>query len=71
MEEETKDLYSRDFGRPAFPAEVMFRMLFLEFFYNLSAVEAWRQRRDNILYRWFAGLKIDDRVPDDASLVVF
>ena len=39
IEEETKDLYSRDFGRPAFPPEVMFRLLFLEFFYNLSDVE--------------------------------
>jgi IS5 family transposase len=71
VEEETKDLYSRDFGRPAFPAEVMFRMLFLEFFYNLSDVEVSRQCQYNILYRWFVGLKIEDRVPDDTSLVVF
>ena len=71
VEEETKDLYSPDFGRPAFPAEVMFRMVFLEFFYNLSDVEVSRQCRYNILFRWFVGLKIEDRVPDDSSLVVF
>ena len=71
VEEETKDLYSPDFGRPAFPAEVMFRMVFLEFFYNLSDVEVSRQCRYNILFRWFVGLKIEDRVPDDTSLVVF
>jgi len=71
LEEETKDLYSRDFGRPAFPAEVMFRLLFLEFFYNLSDVEVSRQCRYNVLFRWFVGLGVEDRVPDDTSLVVF
>jgi IS5 family transposase len=71
IEEETKDLYSWDFGRPAFPAEVMFRLLFLEFFYNLSDVEVSRQCRYNVLFRWFVGLAVEDKVPDDTSLVVF
>jgi IS5 family transposase len=71
IEEETKDLHSWDFGRPAFPAEVMFRLLFLELFYNLSDVEASRQCRYNVLFRLFVGLAVEDRVPDDTSLVVF
>jgi transposase len=71
VEEETKDLYSPDFGRPAHPAEIVFRMLFLEFYYNLSDVEVSRQCRYNILYRWFVGLRIEEKVPDDTSLVVF
>jgi len=71
IKEETKDVYSPDFGSPAFPAEVMFRMLFLEFFYNLSDVEVSRQCQYNVLYRWFVGLKVEDKVPDDSSLVVF
>jgi len=71
IEEETKDLYSRDFGRPAFPPEVMFRLLFLEFFYNLSDVEVSRQCRYNVLFRWFVGLAVEEKVPDDTSLVVF
>jgi IS5 family transposase len=71
VEEETKDLYSPDFGRPAYPPEVLFRMLFLEFYYNLSDVEVSKQCQYNVLYRWFIGLKIEDRVPDDTSLVVF
>ena len=71
VEEETKDLYSVDFGRPTYPAEVMFRMLFLEFYYNLSDVEVSKQCQYNILYRWFVGLKIEDSIPDDTSLVVF
>jgi IS5 family transposase len=71
VEEETKDLYSHGFGRPAYPAEVMFRMLFLEFYYNLSDVEVSKHYQYNVLYRWFIGLKIEDQVPDDTSLVVF
>jgi IS5 family transposase len=71
VEEETKDLYSPDFGRPAYPVEVIFRMLFLEFYYNLSDVEVSKQCQYNVLYRWFIGLKIEDQVPDDTSLVIF
>ena len=70
VEEETKDLYSLDFGRPAYPAEIIFRMLFLQFYYNLSDVEISKQCQYNVLYRWFVGLKIEE-VPDDTSLVVF
>ena len=66
-----KDLYSLDFGRPAWPAEVLFRMLFLEFYYNLSDVEVSNQCPYNLLYRWFVGLHIEEKVPDDTSLVVF
>jgi len=69
--EETEDLYSLDHGRPAYPAETMFRMLFLEFYYNLSDVEVCRQCQYNVLYRWFVGLGIGEKLPDDTSLVVF
>jgi len=71
VEEETKDLYSQDFGRPAYPAEVLFRMLFLEYYYNLSDVEVSKQCQYNLLYRYFVGLKLDSPTPDDTSLVVF
>jgi len=33
--EETRDLYSKDMGRPSFPPEVLFKILFLEFFYKM------------------------------------
>jgi IS5 family transposase len=49
----------------------MFKMLFLEFYYNLSDVEAAKQCNYNILYRYFIGIKIDEPAPDDTSLVVF
>ncbi|MDI6605959.1 MAG: transposase [Candidatus Omnitrophota bacterium] len=71
VEEETKDLYDSQLGRPSYPPEVLFKMLFLEFYYNLSDVEAASQARYNVLYRYFIGLQIHDPTPDDTSLVVF
>ena len=35
IEEETRDLYTKVTGRPSYPPEVMFKVLFLEFYYNL------------------------------------
>ncbi len=46
-------------------------MLFLEFYYNLSDVEVSNQCQYNLLYRWFVGLHIEEKVPEDTSLVVF
>jgi IS5 family transposase len=49
----------------------MFKILFLEFYYNLSDVEVVKQLKFNVLFRYFAQIKIEDPLPDDASLVVF
>ncbi|GAI05633.1 unnamed protein product, partial [marine sediment metagenome] len=49
----------------------MFKILFLEFYYNLSDVEVVKQLRSNVLFRHFVEIKIEDPLPDDTSLVVF
>ena len=71
IEKETEDLYSKDTGRPSYPPEVMFKILFLEFYYNLSDVEVAKQLKFNVLFRYFVGLRAEDPLPDDTSLVVF
>jgi len=71
IEEKVRDLYSKDMGRPSHPPKVMFKILFLEFYYNLSDVEVARQLKFNVLFRYFTGLKAEDPIPDDTSLVVF
>jgi len=71
IEEETKDLYAKVAGRPSYPPEVMFKILFLEFYYNLSDVEVVKQLKFNVLFRYFVEIKIEDPLPDDTSLVVF
>lgn len=70
VEEETADLYA-DSGRPAYPASVLFKMLFLEYYANLSDVQVARQCRYNLLYRAFVGLGVGEPTPDDTTLVVF
>ncbi|BAL80246.1 transposase [Caldisericum exile] len=60
VEEEVRDLYDTKNGRPAYPPEVLFKMLFLEFYYNLSDVEVVRECQVNILYRYFIDLSIDE-----------
>ena len=71
VSEETKDLYSKTLGRPSFPPEVLFKILFLEFFHNLSDYEVVDQVKTNILFRYFAGLGISSSTPDHATLAVF
>ena len=58
-------------GRPSFPPEVLFKILFLEFFSNLSDYEAIDQVKTNILFRYFAGLSISSPTPDHATVSVF
>lgn len=69
--EETSDLYEEGMGRPSWPPEVLFRMLFLEYYSNLSDVQVSEQCVYNMLYRWFVGLKLGEATPDDTTLVVF
>jgi IS5 family transposase len=71
VDEAAKDLYSDTMGRPSFPPQVLFKMLFLEFFYNLSDYDMVEQVKTNILFRYFVGLAIGDDTPDDTTLVVF
>jgi IS5 family transposase len=71
VEEEVEDLYCAGNGRPSYPPEQMFRILFLEYYYNLSDVEVVKQLQVNILFRRFVRLSLEDSVPDDSSLSVF
>jgi len=71
VEEEAAGLYHPEIGRPSFPPEVLFRVLFLETWANLSDVQVCRELRYNVLYRYFCGIGWDDAVPDDTTLVVF
>ena len=71
VNEELKDLYNPNNGRPSYSPEVLFRILFLEFYYNLSDVEVVKQCQVNLLFRYFANLSIEEPIPDDTTLVVF
>jgi len=71
VEVETRDLYEEGLGRPSWPPEVLFRMVFLEYYDGLSDVQVSEQCGYNMLYRWFVGLEVGEATPDDTTLVVF
>ena len=71
VEKSVRGLYSDTMGRPGFHPQVMFKLLFLEFLYNMSDYEVAKQIKTNILFRYFAGLSIPDETPDHATLSMF
>lgn len=55
-------LYSR-MGRPSIPPEMLLRATLLQAFYSVrSERQLMEQINYNLLFRWFVGLRMDDRV---------
>ena len=64
MSGEFEALYSRT-GRPGIAPEKLLRALLLQAFYSIrSERQLMEQLKFNLLFRWFVGLGIDDRVWD-------
>jgi transposase len=64
MSKQFDRLYS-DVGRPSIPPERLFRALLLQVFYSIRSENLLMEQLDyNLLFRWFVGLEIDDRVWD-------
>ena len=60
-----------DLGRPSHDPEMIFKMQLLEYLYNISDVAVCKRTQTDIAFRWFLGLSIDDKVPDDTALSDF
>jgi transposase len=57
-------LYSR-VGRPSIPPEYLLRALLLQVLYSVRSERLLMEQLDyNLLFRWFVGLKADDRIWD-------
>jgi transposase len=55
-------MYARG-GRPSVPPEQLLRALLLQIFYTVRSEQLLMEQLDyNLLFRWFVGLGIDDRV---------
>ena len=65
------EVYSDGMGRPAYPPLVLFKILLLQRFYNLSDVQVVEQLRYNFLFMRFVGLTLSDNPPDDTTIVRF
>jgi IS5 family transposase len=55
-------------GRPAFDKVMMFKILILQKYYNLSDEQTEFQINDRTSFKQFLGLKIGDRVPDEKTV---
>ena len=64
MSKQFDRLYS-EVGRPSIPPERLLRALLLQVFYSIRSENLLMEQLDyNLLFRWFVGLEIDDRVWD-------
>lgn len=60
-------MYAR-IGRPSIPPEQLLRALLLQAFYGLRSERQLMERLDfDLLFRWFVGLGVDDRVWDAST----
>jgi transposase len=60
-------LYSKS-GRPSIPPEKLLRALLLQVLYSIRSERMLMEQLDyNILFRWFVGLNMDDRVWDAST----
>ena len=67
-----EDRYCLDNGRPAIHSEVMIRALLICSLYNISSFRRLSSAiAENIAYRWFCFLTIDDPVFDHSSISYF
>ncbi len=69
IDEKVRPLYCADNGRPAIDPVVLFKMIFLGYFYGIrSKRQLEREIQTNLAYRWFLGLGLTDKVPDHSTI---
>jgi transposase len=63
-----KESYCVCYGRPANESELLlFRLIFLQFLYNLSDERVFEDSHYNLAYKWFLGLNPEDTLPDSSK----
>lgn len=66
-----KQSYHEKLGRPAKEPELMLKLLFLEFLYDLSDEEVVARASTDLAFLWFLGLLPEDPVPEASLLSKF
>ena len=70
--EPLEDYYCRDNGRPAIHPEVLVRALLIPSLYNITSYRRLCSAiSENIAFRWFCFLSIDDRVFNHSTITYF
>jgi transposase len=68
IREKVAHLYCADNGRPALDPVVLFKLLFIGYLFGVrSERQLMREVEVNVAYRWFAGFRLTDKVPDAST----
>jgi transposase len=69
LRNEVKDLYCCDNGRPGIDPEAAIRLMLAGFFQGIvHDRKLMREAQVNLAIRWFAGYRLDQKLPDHSSL---
>ena len=69
LHDEVKDCYCEDNGRPGIDPEAAVRLMLAGFFHNVvHDRKLMREAQVNLAIRWFAGYRLEDKLPDHSSL---
>ena len=58
-------------GNRPYEPEMLFKILFLSFLYDISAREIEEQINDRLSFKWFLNLAVTDAAPDHSTLTYF
>jgi transposase len=69
IRDEVRHLYADRTGRPSIDPEAAIRLMLAGFFHGIvHDRKLMREAQVNIAYRWFAGYRFDERLPDHSTL---
>jgi len=71
VSETVSDCYCPDNGRPSWDPLVLFKVVFLQFVYDLSDREIEEQVNLHLACKWFAGVQPEETAPDHSTLCRF
>ncbi|WP_430791408.1 IS1182 family transposase [Virgibacillus flavescens] len=67
--DKVKPYYSEVNGRPSLDPLILFKMMFIGYFYGIrSERQLEKEIQMNIAYRWFLGLRLSDSVPHHSTI---
>jgi len=66
-----KNAYCNDNGRPAWSPLLMFKVVFLQFLYDLSDYRIEEELNDRLSFKMFVGLDVEEAPPDHSSISRF
>jgi transposase len=69
VRERMEPLYCLDNGRPAIDPVILFKMLFIGYFFGVrSERQLVRDIQVNVAYRWFLGYGLQDKIPHSSTI---